>query len=739
MPAGLRHGRACLLLAFSGVLLASPAAGGEPVAGRPLTALVLSGGGARGLAHVGVLAVLAAQNVPVDLVVGTSMGAVIGAMYASGLTPAEIEREIGTIDWDDVFRDQAGPRALDYRQRRAAAAFPPGFEIGYDAGQFRIPQGVFAGQKLRLALREILFPTVGVADFDRLAVPFRAVALDLESGETVRLGGGDVTTAVMASMAVPGVFPPVSFAGRLLVDGGITANLPVEAAIALGAERIIAVDVTSPLLPGSEDVSLVDVFRQVLNIVNRREVAVQKEFLGPEDILVTVDLEPYANTDFRAAPAIIAAGASAAAAVAPDLAAFAASGEEFAAAEQRRVAWRGERPPPVADEITVLPVARLSPRLISGRLRLEPGETLTAGALTGQMEEIYRSGFFDRVDYCLREHDGRRELVIEPRAKPWGPNYLYLGLAAGGNFEGDSDFSPRLRYRLTTLNPRGAELELVAGLGRESVFRALLHQPLDWRGRFFALPYARYRRRRLDYYEADTPLARYICRVGEIGLELGAGFGPAGEAALGLCGERRRSSLAIGAGLPPETTERDLFLTGRLSLDTLDNPAFPARGARLALDARRTLPGRSAPVSAVAAESLAAWTGGRNTLLAGAEYRRRRGHSPDGPGPFALGGFQRLAGFLPGQLSGDQLGLVRLDARRRFPRRLLFLGGGYYLGAALEGGQAGTRAGDLAPGNLRWSGTLYFTRETFFGPFSLAWGFRDARTGVLYFQLGQDF
>ncbi len=230
----------CLLSAAPALADQAPATE-QPA--RPRIGLVLSGGGARGLAHVGVLKVLDEMQVPVDAIAGTSMGAVIGGLYASGMTAAEIEALVKTLDWNAAFRDRPPRKDLNLRRKQDDREFLVRFPLGLKAGSFRVPRGLVQGQKLTQILRRETISVASVDDFDRLPTRFRAIATDLETGNRRVLAGGDLTEAMRASMSAPGVFAPVELDGRLLVDGGLVENLPVDVVKEMGVDIVIAVDV----------------------------------------------------------------------------------------------------------------------------------------------------------------------------------------------------------------------------------------------------------------------------------------------------------------------------------------------------------------------------------------------------------------------------------------------------------------------------------------------------------------
>ena len=214
---------AIILVACSTAAAQSESAG---VAERPRVGLVLGGGGARGAAHVGVLKELERMRIPIDAIAGTSMGAVVGSLYASGRSPAELEALVGSIDWADAFVDSTRRQDLSFRRKQDDAAFPVQLEVGVRDGELQLPRGLIQGQKLQLILREQLLHVSSVTDFDKLSIPFRAVASDIETGEAYVMSKGDLALAARASMSAPGIFSPVEVDGRTLVDGGLVGNRP---------------------------------------------------------------------------------------------------------------------------------------------------------------------------------------------------------------------------------------------------------------------------------------------------------------------------------------------------------------------------------------------------------------------------------------------------------------------------------------------------------------------------------
>lgn len=258
------------------------------------------------------LRVLEEMNIPVDLVVGTSAGSAVGALYASGMPVEDIERRFIEMDWLSSFQDDPGRVYKPIRRKQDEVRLPVTPGIGVRADGLYVGGGIIAGQNLGFILNELTRNAALVEDFDRLAIPFRAVATDLESGEQVVMGDGNLAEAVRASMSIPGVYAPVNRNGRLLVDGGVANNLPVSVARDMGADVIIAVDITDPLLDAEKLNEAFSVVGQLTTIMTRRNTEQQLDLLGDQDIIVRPDLVGVSSADFYNAPMLFELGATAA-------------------------------------------------------------------------------------------------------------------------------------------------------------------------------------------------------------------------------------------------------------------------------------------------------------------------------------------------------------------------------------------------------------------------------------------
>lgn len=732
-------------LLLAGALLpaavAAPAAQ-ERQAAHPRTCLVLSGGGARGAAHVGVLQALEQQRVPVDCVAGTSMGAIVGGLYASGLSPQHIERILLEMDWADAFDDRPARASLPYRRKLDDRNFLGRLSVGIHRWRPRLPTALIQGQKQDLILRALLLPYLPQQDFDDLPLPFRATATDIETGEAVIMDRGDLPTAILASMAVPGIFAPVEVQGRVLVDGGIAANLPVEAARRMGAERIIAVDISTPLLERRELVSMLEVSAQVSHILVAENTRRDLERLAEADVVLRPQLEGVGSTDFDAVAQTFEPGRRAVYAQAEALRPLSLSPAAYA---EHLAAIR--RPPLPAPRIAAVELDNRSgipDATVRAYLHTAPGAPLDAARLTDDLQRLYGLGYFQRVSYDLHPGPGEGStLVVHTQAKSWGPHYLRLGLNLEDDFEGGSRYNLLAGLLSTEVNRWGAEWknELQAGSTRR--LYSELWQPLDRRGRYFVSPALEARAEPVDVFtEQGERLAEYDVKTLTAGLDLGRQLGRWGELRLGLRYIEGSAEPRIGLPELPEVDIRDGAYRASFAVDTLDNPHFPRRGLLLNLaweGYRQDLGSRGAADQAELELLLAASPSRRESWV---YTLRAAGASGDGGTryrSFSLGGFLNLSGYAPDSLTGAYLlhsqGVYYRDLRG--PARSL--GVPVYAGLSLELGQVWPERSQVSLERLRWAGSLFLGAETFLGPVYLAWGQAERGQSALYFYLGQTF
>jgi NTE family protein len=481
-----------LKVARVGVPIESTAAAPQDMAAqlnrRPKVGLVLSGGGARGAAHVGVIKVLEELRVPIDFIAGTSMGAIVGGLYASGMSSDQIQAVVTTLDWADAFQDQIDREDRSFRRKRDDDLYLVKAQAGFNRGEITLPTGILAGQKVDLMLKSLTLPASNISDFDELSIPFRALGTDIVTGEPVVLDSGDLAMAIRASMSIPAFFAPVNVDGKLLVDGGIANNLPVDVARDMGADVIIAVDISTPLLDREQLQSVIDVTGQLTGLLTRRNTEAQIDALTGEDLLILPDLGDITAGDFGRAEEAIPIGEAAMREYRDQLRRLAMSASEYDDfLASRRVP---KASPPVIDFLRIENRSRLGDEVLAAGLDIPLGRPLDVAALERDIGQIYGWQIFQNVRYEIVEEGQETGVVLHVDERPWGPNYLQFGLALSDNFDGDNFFNLAVAYTRTGMNALGGELRTAAAIGQEPALGLEVYQPLDAGSRFFIHPRA---------------------------------------------------------------------------------------------------------------------------------------------------------------------------------------------------------------------------------------------------------
>ncbi|MGH8496187.1 MAG: patatin-like phospholipase family protein [Gammaproteobacteria bacterium] len=748
-PASCRPLVAGLVTVVAGLLpLAgqpADAAGQEDeTAGRPRIGLVLSGGGARGAAHVGVIKVLEDLRVPVDAIAGTSMGAVIGGLYASGVSATELHRQLERIDWQSAFRDDPPREDLSFRRKQDDESFLVKFDMGFRDGALVLPRGLIQGQHLNRILSTLTLPVADIEDFDELPIRFRAVAADIETGEGVIIGSGNLANAMRASMSAPGVISPTPWRDRLLVDGGLANNLPIEVARELGVDVLIVVDVGTQLYEREELNSPFRITNQMLTILIRRASEAQIDTLTPSDVLIEPELGEYSSVNFDEIASLIPLGMQAAREAAPGLQRLAISEGAYAAYERRKRGVSDD--PPVVDFIRVHNESGLSPRVIESRIESQVGEPLDISTLEQDMARIYGLDTFEQVNFSVVESGELTGLRIDTVPKSWGPNYVRFGLNLEDDFQGSSNYNIAARYTMTELNPLGAEWRSDFQIGQNPRLATEFYQPLTFDTRYFVAPRIEFEQRDLRAFENGEPRSEFRLTEYGAGIDAGRELGNWGEVRVGLRRFHGDVRLRVGDIDDPLIDELD-FNTGsyffRFGYDRRDDANFPRRGSLFNLEwerARQEL-GSDNSFDLVTASYFGARSLGRNTFAAGFEAGSTFAGEEDAIQDFyRLGGFLRLSGLQREELAGPHLALGRLV----YYRRIGETGGGlfdwpFYAGLSLEAGNVFDDRDDATLDSLLFGGSLFLGLDTFLGPVYLASGFAEDGEQAFYLFLGQTF
>ncbi|MDD5088847.1 MAG: patatin-like phospholipase family protein [bacterium] len=551
------------------VLIVVLAACALTAAERPLVGLALSGGGAKGLAYIGVIRVLEEEGIDVDVVTGTSIGAVIGSLYAAGYTTAEIESLVITTPWGDLFEDAPRHRDLGMEQK----LYDERYQITLPLRKHGpgLPAGVVPGQNVSMLLEWMAWPVRDVRDFRALPRAFACVATDLETGQAVRLDHGNLPEAVRASFAIPSVFTPVEIEGRLLVDGGVVRNLPAEDARALGAEIVIGVDVASPLRDREKLGDLVSILNQTMNF---QETASAERQRAMCDILIRPDIEGFTIMDFARFRELISLGERAAREKLPELRALADS--------LKRYPPRATCVLPVTDDtvrvrvIAVEGLQRTSTRVVTAHLGFHLPQWTTRPRLHRALERVYSSQFYERVSYQLdpvADGSALRVKVVEKETDL---------LRFGFRYDSDDHAAALANVTLRNLVARGSMTTLDARLGERNTFTFSQFLYTGFTARIGTRLVVEHNRTEVGSVRPG-PL-RYGTRVRDTRATLLLGSIFAKSAVLGGGVERVHTRY-----LPPGTEEiapRRIIadyhaLFGLAYIETLDRLTFPSRGGLL--------------------------------------------------------------------------------------------------------------------------------------------------------------
>jgi NTE family protein len=723
----------CLLLSLTSLALCAAEAA------RPKVGLVLSGGAARGLAHIGVLKALEEQGVKIDSIAGTSMGAVIGGLYASGYKIDELEKLALAIDWQQALSDAPPRKDIPFRRKQDDRDFLVKQRLSFrDDGSLGLPLGVIQGQNLALLLESLLAHASDTRDFDKLPIPFRAVATDIASGEKVVFRKGHLPQVIRASMSIPAVFAPVELDGRLLVDGGMVDNIPLDIVREMGVDMAIVVDIGTPLRNRKQLATVVDVLNQSITLMTRRNSEEQLASLHRDDILVQPPLSSFGVTDFGRAQDMIDAGYRATRLLDPRLASLRRVNDTAVQLAEARSA--GQRTP-VITAIKVENDSKVSDDVIRYYIRQPIGEPLELERLRTDMGTLYGLDYFDRVQYRVVHKGDENTLVINARGRRGGTDYLRLGLNLSDDLRGDSAFNLGASYRVNGINRLGAEWLTRAQIGDKQELYSEFYQPLDTGSRYFVAPYLDIGSQNIEATLDNDPIAEYRLERYGFGLNLGRQIGNNGEVRLGVGQAWGQAEVRIGEQGLPKVNFNEGFYDLKYSFDTLDNVYFPHSGEDVSLTLRQFEPGLGSD------QRYRQWdmkldkalSSGPNTWVFGGRYARTLDDAEVVTSSFVMGGARQLSGFRQDSVSGQNLSLMRMVYYRRLtPRSYLPLDFPLYLGGSLERGRAWNNDNEFDSGYIN-AASIFLGFETPLGPLNFSYGMNTENQKAFYLNLGQTF
>jgi NTE family protein len=727
-------GRILFAPILSATWLAAPAIAQEPSASnRAKIGLALGGGGARGFAHIGVLKWLDEHRVPVYCISGTSAGGLVGGLYASGTSPAGLEQIVSETDWNRVLRTDPEYRDLTRRRKEDRRDYPVKFEFGLRGG-FKLPTALNPGHGVGLLLSRATLPYSSLASFDDLPVKFRCVATDLAAGEQVILDRGSLEQALRATMAIPAVFTPVEQGDRVLVDGGLLNNLPVDVARSMGADVVIAVDVGAPVEDRGALKSLFGIIAQSFAVMMEQNVRASRK---QADVLVSPDLKGFTGTDYSRGKDLAEIGYRAAERHASAFMPYALTEEEWksylAERELRRRTLSG-----VLAFIEVEGVSPVESERIHSKLANHIGRPFDRRGLEADLTGLTGWGLYDSAAYEAAERDGKTGLRIKVTRKSHGPPFAYTGVTVDGAEADDLLFNARMRLVVADIGAAGSEWRTDLQFGSHTYLGTEFFHRMKRQG-WFAAPRIYYDRTNQNLFAKGARVAEY--RLGQLGagVDIGYDYGRQTELRFGFNAISLTQSVRAGNPALPAPDGIVQVAFARLSTDTQDSASIPMTGARMNAEGRWyfTTPGVNqgfgqADLTASAfsritrTESLFVMAGLGVTSISTAPLQHA----------YTLGGPLRLTGYARDELRGSRYVHFGAGWLRQIYDLPGLLGQKVYFGGWYEAGSTFERLHDA---RYRQSLSVGLLADTTLGPviFGAAWG--DAGHSRLFITLGRPF
>ncbi|BBL89851.1 serine protease [Vibrio rotiferianus] len=758
----------CFALWVCSFLIATPSFAKhlEEDSSRPKIAVVLAGGGAKGAAHIGVLKALEEMNIPVDIITGTSMGAYVGGLYATGMSADEIESFIYSVDWNSGYRDRVDRSQRRVRDKEYEDRYQITTDLGLRFGEVRSPTGVVQGQNMLRILRETTGNLGRFDSFDDLAIPYRSVATDIVELEEVVLDNGYLVDAMMASMSVPGALPPYELNGHMLVDGGVVNNMPVDVARAMGADIVIAVDISTDYKTKEDFTGLFTVADQLSNYLVRRSTQEQAETLHGDDVYIRPDVGQMETVEFNKMPGAFQAGYEITKKLESKLKGLSVSNAEYQEyiehkqAARKDLEYGDER---VVDQIVLVNNTHYTDVLLTNRLELDTGRQLTTAEIEKAVENLYALDRFELITYHFEEIEGVNLLVFEVNEKSWGPNYLNFRFFLEDDFNTDSQYGIGMSANFTNLNSHGAELTFNVDMGTDKLIEAELYSPVLSSQQLFVSSKLNYNNenRNWPFSDIENPDIGSVydflpVSYTEFIAELAAGVQPTLWQEFRVGGRYTKGEIEASTIASAGTFDYNrLGVFANYRLDTLDDFAFPTRGMLIDLDylvshdkspedfRQTNVEGDiEDTVYEITARFKGAVTHSRHTLVGQAEYSFVESKNSSIPlDPRELGGFLNLSGIPRNSLIGQNLFYTSLVYRYKWMDNDFGLfEAPVYLGASLEhGGVWSDNDLKLHEAPLYNAASVFFGVDSPVGPIMLAYGRTEQNLDAVYLIVGTSF
>ncbi|MCL1095849.1 patatin-like phospholipase family protein [Shewanella kaireitica] len=727
----------------------------EPTAKRKKIGLALSGGGAKGAAHVGVLRYLEANNIAIDYIAGTSIGAYVGGLYALGYSADEIEAIMLELDWSSGFDDSVPRVALDFHDKQDFDRFNLPFDFGSLDGELLMPKGVLRGQTMANLYIRSAGMVPRLASFDDLAIPFKAISTDIATGQAVVLESGNLLAAMQASASVPGILQPLDINGRYLVDGGMVSNMPADTVRAMGADIVIAVDIGAELAPKEDLQDSFAILSQLSTMMTRANAVEQIENLKPQDILIRPDISQLDTTDFGSMPLGFEKGELAASHNAEQLTALAASTDDFAHYQARRQQYKQslqafqQRP---VDKVVVVSDSYEPIEKISAALGVSQGDTVDREEIVDAIDRVYALNSFERVEAEVTEDEAQQKiLTVNAKEKSWGPNFFDIGFSLEEDFSEISDIKLDLAYTLNNVADTQGRLRFELSSGLEKVLGAEFLLPLDSLDKYYWKSRYRFKQEQQLYFWDNERSLKTLTKSHKISSSIGVNLSNDMIVELGFAAETGNIEGPTIIDLDIDYQSYSSFIIA--SYDSLDSYSFPSKGTQIYFKGaynddnldQLTLPivgdvfgdtGQfNYEFSFKHARSIA-----RHTLINKVKVSGTNSDEVSLIHTHKLGGFLNLSGLHKDALVGSQLSYGSLV----YQYRVNWQGFGgisipLYIGASAEAGNVWQYKDQRGLDDLIYAASIFVGTETDFGPAVLGFGVNDQQHKTVYLTLGKTF
>jgi len=540
---------------------------------RPKIGVALEGGGAMGLAHIGVLKWFEEHHIPVDYVAGTSMGGLVGGFYATGMTPDELKTLIEAMDWRKILGDRTPYEDLSFRRKEDQRAYPNSLIFGLRHG-LTLPAGLNAGHQIGLIIDRTTLPYDEAPSFDALPTPFRCVATDLVSGKSHIFKDGSLAVALRATMSIPGAFSPVHDGKAVYVDGGLLDNLPTDVVREMGAEIVIAVHLESAPVDAKDIQSVFGVLNHSVRVVLEQN---ELRGLAQADAVVSVPLSEYNTVDYAKSAQIMKRGYEAANARAPLLEAFALDDASWQEHQQVREA-RKRRDVPTPQFIEVEGTNAHEATDVTRYVKRFQGKPVNPEKLDEVLTRLTGVGRYDSAGYRLIEKNGQTGLLVDVVEKNYAPPMFQTAFEVDGSQSGNVDFTAGTRFTFMDVAGFRSEWRTDVLLGNTYGIQTELFRPFRAESRWFFAPHADASDTTFQIYAKNDPLADYrIYRI-NVGGDVGYSFGRFSELRVGYEVGSLNTKLRLGSPEIPSVAGRVGQARLRYLLDHTDDPVIPRRG-----------------------------------------------------------------------------------------------------------------------------------------------------------------